>query len=69
MGAVSRAISTTQALWAENVFPRMRVTWGAYPSHLGHVETPGCFRCHDENHLTPDGTAISQDCELCHAFE
>jgi hypothetical protein len=51
------------------VFPLMRVTWGTYPNQLGHIDTPGCFRCHDDSHKTKDGKAISQDCELCHAIE
>ncbi len=63
---VRRAVSATQAAWSTNVFPAMRVTWGTYPSHIGHVDSPGCFRCHDDSHKTADGKAISQDCELCH---
>ena len=46
----------------------MRVTWGTYPNHIGHVDSPGCFRCHDESHTTTDGKVISQDCELCHSI-
>jgi hypothetical protein len=62
------AVAGVQGVWGRNVFPRMRVTWGTYPNHLGHVDTPGCFRCHDDDHRTPEGTSISQDCELCHSF-
>ena len=69
LGAVARAVSASQDLWTQNVFPAMRVTWGSYASHLGHLDTPGCFRCHDDGHRTPDGATISQGCELCHAFE
>ena len=46
----------------------MKVTWGTYPNHLGHVDTPGCFRCHDDGHKAADGTVITQDCELCHTL-
>jgi hypothetical protein len=63
---LNRAIAGTQAVWARNVFPAMRVTWGTYPSHLGHLDSPGCFRCHDDEHATKDGQRISQNCELCH---
>ena len=66
---VARAVSATQQVWARNVFPVMRVAWGTYPNHLGHVDTPGCFRCHDDSHKAADGTTISQDCELCHSIE
>jgi hypothetical protein len=63
---VERAIAGTQDVWASNVFPAMRVKWGTYPNHLSHVDTNGCFRCHDDEHKASDGTVIRQDCELCH---
>lgn len=65
---VMRAVAATQEVWAGNVFPAMQVTWGTYPNQLGHVDTPGCFRCHDDNHKSQDGRVIRQDCELCHAI-
>jgi hypothetical protein len=68
--SVDRAVRGAQDLWASNVFPAMKVTWGTYPSHLGHVDSPGCFRCHDDTHKTKDGQhVISQDCELCHTIQ
>ncbi len=66
---VTRAIAGTQEVWARNVFPQMKVTWGTYPNHLGHTDTDGCFRCHDDTHKTGAGSVISQDCELCHSIE
>jgi hypothetical protein len=65
---VRRAVAATQDVWASNVFPAMRVTWGTYPSHIGHVDSPGCSRCHDDTHKAADGKVISQDCELCHTL-
>ena len=67
-GLVRRAVSTTQDIWSTNVFPAMKVGWGTYPNHIGHIDTPGCFRCHDDSHKTADGKVISQDCELCHTL-
>lgn len=63
---VDRAIAGTQNVWASNVFPAMKVKWGTYPNHLGHLDTPGCFRCHDDEHTSKDGRVIRQDCGLCH---
>lgn len=63
---VDRAVAGLQRLYTHNVFPAMKVTWGTHPNHLGHTDSPGCFRCHDEEHKAPDGRTISQDCELCH---
>ncbi len=64
--AVTRAITGAQTLWSENVFPAMNVKWGTYPSNIGHIDAPGCFRCHDDEHKTAGGAVIKQDCELCH---
>ena len=55
-----------QDVYRHNVFPAMKVGWGTYANHLGHIDTPGCFRCHDDNHKTPEGAALGQDCESCH---
>ena len=63
---IERAIRATQTAYRKNVFPRMNVTWGTYPSHIGHMESNGCFRCHDDQHKARDGRAIGQDCTLCH---
>lgn len=54
------------AIYERNVFSDLKVTWGTYPNNLGHTDAPGCFRCHDEAHLTADKMTISQDCGLCH---
>jgi len=61
-------VRAAQALYRRNVFPSMRVGWGTYPTNIGHIAFPGCFRCHDENHKAADGSVIRQDCELCHTF-
>jgi hypothetical protein len=42
------------------------VTWGTYPNNIGHMDFPGCFRCHDGSHAAPDGKAIANDCNTCH---
>ena len=63
---VERAIAGTQEVWSRNVFPAMKVKWGTYPNHIGHLDTPGCFRCHDDEHTSKDGRVIRQDCGLCH---
>jgi nitrate/TMAO reductase-like tetraheme cytochrome c subunit len=66
--AVQRAIEGAQQAWVTNVFPAMNVKWGTYPNHLGHTDSPGCFRCHDDGHKAADGSVIKQECELCHTF-
>ena len=54
------------ALWNRNVFPAMKVTWGSYPNNLGHMDFPGCFRCHDGGHTATGDKSITQDCNACH---
>jgi hypothetical protein len=54
------------ALYSQNVFPYMNVTWGTHPNHIGHMSYPGCFRCHDGDHVARDGATITQDCSACH---
>ena len=63
---VERAVVGTQQLFRKNVFPTMNVTWGTYLNNIGHMDSPGCFRCHDDNHKTKDGKTIGQDCSFCH---
>jgi nitrate/TMAO reductase-like tetraheme cytochrome c subunit len=53
-------------LYSQNVFPFMKVTWGTHPNNIGHMNYPGCFRCHDGNHTSKSGTTITQDCSACH---
>jgi nitrate/TMAO reductase-like tetraheme cytochrome c subunit len=53
-------------IFQRNVFPEMKVTWGTYPNHLGHTDSPGCFRCHDGSHTAAGAEVISQDCTSCH---
>ncbi|HUE85874.1 MAG TPA: NapC/NirT family cytochrome c [Vicinamibacterales bacterium] len=65
---VAQAVAATQRVYSSNVFPAMNVTWGTYPSHIGHTDAPGCFRCHDER-TTPAGRTITQDCEACHHMQ
>ena len=64
--AVGRAATALQGLYTRNVFPIMKVTWGAYPDNRGHIASPGCTRCHDDEHKAKDGTTINGDCEYCH---
>ena len=66
--ALSPMITAVQEIYGRNVFPAMKVTWGTYPNHIGHTFFNGCFRCHDDNHKSKDGSTIKQDCESCHAM-
>ena len=63
---INRSAAELVLIYSQNVFPFMRVTWGTHPSHIGHMDDPGCFRCHDGDHAAKNGTSITQDCSACH---
>lgn len=66
--AVTAAATRVRDIYLRNVFPQMNVTWGTYPNHIGHTDSPGCFRCHDDEHKSAQGRVITQDCDACHAI-
>jgi cytochrome c556 len=66
---IDRAVRAVQGIYQQSVFPDMKVTFGTYVNHIGHTDAPGCFRCHDDDHVTTDGKKIGQDCETCHVIE
>ena len=63
---LEKAIDGIQLGYASNIFPEMKVTWKAYPNNIGHMESEGCYRCHNDRHATETGKVISKDCNLCH---
>jgi len=64
--AVTAAANALGDIWSWNVFPKMKVTWNTYPNFLGHQQSPGCFRCHDNEHATQGGERIPRSCSVCH---
>ena len=66
---VEQAVSAADAVYRRNVFPEMNVQFGTYPNNIGHMDFPGCFRCHDDSHKAKDGSKITQDCDSCHKIE
>jgi len=66
--AVERAIAQIQEIYRRTFFPRMKVDWTTYPDNIGHLYSPGCFRCHDGKHANQYGDVISKDCHVCHDF-
>jgi nitrate/TMAO reductase-like tetraheme cytochrome c subunit len=64
--AVEAAAEAVQSIYLRNVFPNMKVTWGVHPNNIGHEDSPGCFRCHDGEHVSADGKVIASDCDTCH---
>jgi NapC/NirT cytochrome c family, N-terminal region len=65
---VQQSAEEIAAIYLRNVFPSMRLIWGAHPNNLGHMDSPGCFRCHDGSHTSADGQTIPNDCSTCHSL-
>jgi nitrate/TMAO reductase-like tetraheme cytochrome c subunit len=63
---IDQAAKAMVAVYGNNIFPFMKVTWGTHPNDLGHNDYPGCFRCHDGNHNDKTGKTITNDCSACH---
>jgi len=66
--AIIRSINELQKIYSRNYFPSMNVNWKRFPEHIGHMYSPGCFRCHDGKHFSDDGKVLSKDCNTCHTI-
>lgn len=66
---IDRAIIAVQEGYKQNFFPLMKANFSQYPNHIGHSESPGCFRCHNDSFTSEDGHVITDDCNLCHSIK
>jgi len=68
--AAAETVAEIQNIYSLNFFPKMKSDWSAYPNNIGHMDWPGCFRCHDDWHSTPDGskTIEMSNCNECHSI-
>ena len=71
--AIPAATEEVRRIYGETATPAMGTVWTSYPDNLGHQRSPGCFRCHDGNHVkVVDGEAtdevIPSTCSTCHTF-
>ena len=64
--SIQAAIADLQHIYQSTIFPYMKVDWRTHPNNIGHIYTPGCFRCHDGQHFSTDGKVIPKDCNTCH---
>jgi hypothetical protein len=66
--SIKESIKEIQKIYSRNYFPEMKVSWKKFPNNIGHMFSPGCFRCHDGNHVSDDGKALLKDCNVCHTI-
>jgi nitrate/TMAO reductase-like tetraheme cytochrome c subunit len=64
---IRSAVTEIQQIYSRTTFPDMKLNWQTHPNNLGHYYFPGCFRCHDGQHVSADGRTISKDCNQCHS--
>jgi hypothetical protein len=64
--ALTRSIKKVQSIYRETVFPEMKADWSAYPNNIGHRDSPGCFRCHNDGLESSQGDTIFTTCNKCH---
>jgi hypothetical protein len=67
--SIQTAIADLQHIYQSTIFPYMKVDWRTHPNNIGHFYTPGCFRCHDGQHVSSDGKVIPKDCNTCHTVQ
>ena len=61
------SIATLRTIYQRTVFPEMKADWRAHPDNTGHLNSPGCFRCHNDKMVDAKGESIATDCTTCHA--
>lgn len=66
--SVKTAVTQIQKIYTDTVFIDNKVNWESHPNNVGHVNTAGCFRCHDGKHLDANQQAIRLECNLCHSI-
>ena len=65
---IDSCVNALQDIYNRNIHPEMNISWGSYPSHIGHKGGSGCFRCHNSKLVDEDNKSISYDCVLCHSI-
>jgi hypothetical protein len=65
-GDLVRSIKKVQDIYRNTIFPEMKAKWSAHPDNIGHRDSPGCFRCHNDVMQSATGDVIFTDCTRCH---
>jgi len=63
---IRNAVEELQRIYKLTFFPEMKVDWRTHPNNIGHLYFNGCFRCHDGQHVSPEGKVIPKGCDTCH---
>ena len=64
---IRNAVDEIQRIYRSTTFPEMKLDWKTHNNNIGHFYFNGCFRCHDGQHVSPEGKVVRKDCEICHS--
>ena len=67
-GEIEKSVETLKEIYGRTIFPEMSAKWSAHPDNIGHLESPGCFRCHNDAMVDKNGEAVPTECTRCHAI-
>lgn len=67
-GELDGSIEAIRAIYGRHFFPEMKANWLAHPDNVGHRDSPGCFRCHNDRMESAEGTPIATACNSCHVI-
>lgn len=66
---IDGAVNVLLSIYEDTNFPDQQDNWQTHPNNVGHTNWPGCWRCHDGQHVSqPDNKAIRLECNLCHSI-
>ncbi len=65
---IGQAVQSLKDIYDRTYFPDQEVDWTTHPNNIGHIYSPGCFRCHDGKHLNAENEAIRLECNVCHSI-
>jgi hypothetical protein len=70
---IDQAIRQVKILYTLTATPDMKAMYSSYPDFMGHMDFPGCFRCHDGGHFRVKDGAITSEvipytCDTCHTW-
>lgn len=65
---LAEAADVLRAIYQRTIFPEMKADWRAHPDNAGHRDSPGCFRCHNDEMVDAQGEPLFADCVKCHAI-
>jgi hypothetical protein len=65
---IAGVIEDLKAIYERTMFPEMKALWSTHPNNIGHRDSPGCFRCHNDEMVDRDGTPVFTQCSKCHTI-